>query len=353
LFKGLKVATLVVAGALALAACGSSSSSSSTPAASGSGSASASASATSDVKVGMAYDVGGPGDHSFNDSAKSGLDEAKQKYGLQTKELVAVNGETDAQRAARLTLLAQGGYNPIIAVGFAYEKALHAVAQKFPKVSFAIVDSTTFPDPNVANLNFAANEASYIVGVVAAQATKTKNVGYIGGVNVPLLISFQKGYDAGVTATDSAVKTQDKYLTQLPDFGGFNDPTKGAVVAGGMFSAGADVVYAAAGGSGSGVFKAAKAASGWAIGVDGDQYLSADPAVQSVILTSAMKNVNVAVMDVITAFVDGKPLTGVQQYNLKNGGVGYSKSNPAVEPYTAKADAAEQAIIAGTITVPN
>jgi len=301
----------------------------------------------------MAYDVGGRGDKSFNDSAAKGLDQAKTELCVDTKELSATQGETEGQKEARLTVLATAGYNPIIAVGFAYENALHAVAPKYPKLSFAIVDSQTFKDPNVANLIFAANEASYVVGVIAAQATKKKNVGFIGGVNTPLLVSFQKGYDAGVAATDPTVKVQDKYLTQLPDFGGFNAPEKGKATASGMYDAGADVVYAAAGGSGSGVFTAAKNASAWAIGVDSDQYLSADPAVQSVILTSALKNVNTAVYEVIKAFVAGSPLTGVQTYDLKNGGVGYSKSNPAVQPYEAKADAAEQAIINGTITVPS
>ena len=357
MLKGLKVAALLATGALALAACGSSSggSTSSSPAASGSSSsAAASPSCTpSDIKVGMAYDIGGRGDKSFNDSAAAGLDQAVKELCVTSKELSAVPNETDAQKAARLTLLAQGGFNPIVAVGFAYAPALKLVAPKFPKVNFSIVDDSSYTAANVANLTFAANQASYIVGVIAAQATKTKSVGYIGGVNVPLLVSFQKGFDAGVTATDSAVKITDKYLTQPPDFSGFNAPDKGKATAAGMYDAGADVVYAAAGGSGGGVFVAAKAASTWAIGVDSDQYLSADAAVQSVILTSALKNVNVAVYDVINASVKGSPLTGVQVYDLKNNGVGYSKSNPAVQPYEAKADAAAQAIIAGTVTVPN
>lgn len=352
MLKGLKVATLIAAGALALAACGSSSSGggSTSPSASGSPSASCT---PSDVKVGMAYDIGGRGDKSFNDSAAAGLDQAVKELCVTSKELSAVPNETDAQKAARLTLLAQAGYNPIIAVGFAYAPALKTVSAKFPKTNFAIVDSTDVTGANIANLTFAANQASYLVGVIAAQATKKNNVGYIGGVNVPLLQSFQAGYDAGVKATNSAVTVQDKYLTQPPDFSGFNAPDKGKATAAGMFDAGADVVYAAAGGSGGGVFVAAKAASAWAIGVDSDQYLSADAAVKDVILTSALKNVNVSVFDVIQASVKGSPLTGVQVYDLKNGGVGYSKSNPAVQPYEAKADEAAQAIIAGTVTVPD
>ena len=349
MLKGLKVATVLAAGALALAACGSSSSTTNTAAPSTSGSSAP----ASTIKVGMAYDIGGRGDKSFNDSAAKGLDQAKTELGVETKELSAVPNETDAQKAARLTLLAQAGYNPVIAVGFAYEKALTLVAPKFPKVSFAIIDSTAVKAPNVAGVEFAANEASYLVGVIAAQASKKKNVGYIGGVNVPLLISFQKGYDAGVKATAPDVTVQAKYLTQFPDFGGFNSPEKGKAVAAGMYDGGADVIYAAAGGSGSGVFTAALAAGALAIGVDSDQYLSADPAVQGIILTSALKNVNVAVFDVISAFAANKPLTGTQTYNLANKGVGYATSNPAVQPYQAKADEAAAAIIAGTIKVPS
>ena len=354
MLKGLKVATLVVAGALALAACGSSSGGGSSSSASTSDTSSASPSCTpSSVKVGMAYDIGGRGDKSFNDSAGAGLDQAVKELCVTSKELSAVPNETDAQKAARLTLLASAGYNPIIAVGFAYAPALKTVAPKFPKINLAIVDDSSYQATNVANLTFAANQASYLVGVIAAQATKKNNVGYIGGVNVPLLVSFQKGYDAGVKATNSSATIQDKYLTQPPDFSGFNAPDKGKATAAGMFDAGADVVYAAAGGSGAGVFVAAKAASAWAIGVDSDQYLSADAAVQSVILTSALKNVNVAVFDVISASVKGSPLSGVQVYDLKNNGVGYSKSNPAVQPFEAKADAAAQAIISGSVVVPN
>jgi basic membrane protein A len=341
----LKVAAAALAGALALAACGSSSSPSS-------GSSPTSSKTTSNVKVGMAYDVGGRGDKSFNDAAAAGLDKAEQEFGIQAKELSATATDTDAQRAARLTLLAQAGYNPVIAVGFAYAPAVKATVPKFPNTSFAIIDDSSFTAPNLANLVFAANQSSYLVGVLAAAASKTGKVGFIGGVNVPLLQAFQAGFDAGAKAQNASITVFDKYLTQPPDFTGFNDPGKGQTAAQGMFDQGADVVYAAAGGSGSGAFKAAKASGKWAIGVDSDQYLSADPAVQSVILSSALKRVDVATYDFIKSFIDGHVLTGVQTFDLKNGGVGYSKSNPAVKPYEATVDAAAAKIISGAITVP-
>ena len=293
------------------------------------------------------------GDKSFNDAAAAGLDKAVTDFGVTKQELSAVAGETDAQKEARLTLLAAGGYNPVIAVGFAYAGAVKTVAAKFPKTNFAIIDDSSNLQPNVANLVFAANEGSYLAGVLAATASKTGTVGFIGGVNVPLLQSFQAGFDAGAKATKPSIKIIDKYLTQPPDFGGFNAPDKGQTSAQGMYDQGADVIFAAAGGSGLGVFKAAKAASKLAIGVDSDQYLSASPDLQPVILSSALKRVDTAVYTFIKSAVDGAPLTGVQTFNLKNQGVGYSKSNSAVTPYEAAVDKAAADIIAGKITVPD
>ena len=219
-------------------------------------------------------------------------------FGVTKKELSAVPNETEAQREARLNLLAAGGYNPIIAVGFNYADAVKTVVGEVPEHPLRDHRRLQQPAPNVANLVFAANESSYLVGVLAASATKTNTVGFIGGVNVPLLQSFQVGFDAGAKAINPGIKVLDQYLTQPPDFTGFNAPDKGKTVAKGMYDQGADVVYAAAGGSGLGVFKAAKAAGKLAIGVDSDQYLTAGPDLQPVILTSALKRVDSAVYDV-------------------------------------------------------
>ena len=206
MLKGLKVATVMAAGALALAACGSSSSSSST-------SPSASAPA-SDVKVGLAYDIGGRGDQSFNDAAAAGLDKAKAELGVTVKELEATSGETDAQKEERLTTLAEAGYNPVIAVGFAYAVSLGKVAPQFPDTDFAIVDDASLSEKNknVTSLVFAENQGSFLVGAIAAQASKTGNIGFIGGVNVPLIQKFQAGYVAGAQAINKDIKVQVKYL---------------------------------------------------------------------------------------------------------------------------------------------
>ena len=345
-----KVLALAATAALALSACGSSSGGSSTSTTSGS--AGASSSAAKKLKVGMAYDVGGRGDQSFNDSAARGLDKAKSELGVETKELEASQGETDAQKEERLRLLAQGGYNPIVAVGFAYATALKKVAADFPDTSFAIVDDDSITAKNVTPLVFAENQGSFLVGVIAAQAAKSGNIGYIGGVNTPLLQKFEAGYTAGAKAVNPTIKVQVKYLTEPPDFSGFSDPAKGKTVAQGMFDAGADVVYAAAGGSGAGAFEAASASKKLAIGVDSDQYLTAPAAVKAVILTSMLKHVDVAVYDYIKADAGGTPLRGTQRFDLKADGVGYSTSNSIVQPYTAKADEYKQKIISGQIQVP-
>jgi len=305
----------------------------------------------------MAYDVGGRGDKSFNDLAAAGLDKAQKDLGVQVKELAATNGETEAAKESRLTLLADAGYNPIVAVGFAYSTAVGKVVAKYPNTHFAIIDDDAnctgaTAQPNVECLMFHEEQSSYLVGVAAAQATKTKNVGFIGGVNVPLIQKFQAGFDAGVKSIDPSIKIQVKYLTQPPDFGGFNDPAKGKTAALGMYAGGADVVYAAAGGSGGGLFDAAKQDSKLAIGVDSDQYQTAPAAEQQFILTSALKGVDKATFTFIQDDVTGKFKAGATRFGLAEDGVGYATSNSALDPFKAKIETAKAAIIAGTVTVP-
>jgi basic membrane protein A len=348
--------TAVVAGmTVLLAACGSSSTGSSTTTSAGAAGSSSSAGgggAAKSLKVGLAYDIGGRGDKSFNDLAAAGLQKAQTDLSIQTKELSAVAGENDQQKADRLTLLASSGYNPIVAVGFAYATALGKVAPKFPNVNFAIVDDNSIKAPNVEGLVFSENESSYLVGVAAALASKTKNVGFIGGVQTPLIQKFQAGYQAGVKAVDPAIKVQVAYITQAPDFTGFNDPAKGKVIAEGQYDNGADVVYHAAGGSGSGLFQAAKEKNKLAIGVDSDQYQSAPADEKALILTSALKGVDTAVFNFIEQDSKGQFKPGFTRFSLKDNGVGYATSNPKINAYKAKIDDYKAKIIAGTITVP-
>jgi basic membrane protein A len=340
----MKFVAVAATAALALAACGGTSSGGSTGA--------TSSAAKAKIKVGLAYDIGGRGDKSFNDSAAAGLDKAKSELGVEIKELSATQGETDADKEQRLRLLAQGGYNPVIAVGFLYGTSMKKVAAEFPKTQFGIIDSVVDGATNVTGLTFAEHEGSFLVGAAAALKSKTGNVGYIGGCLIPLLQKFEAGFTAGAKAVNPAIKVQVKYLSNPPDCKGFNDPAAGTETANGQYDGGADVIFAAAGGSGTGVFQAAKAKGKLAIGVDSDQYTSAAADLQPVIMTSMLKRVDVAVFDFTKSFVDGAPLTGVQAFNLKKDGVGYATSGGKVDDIKTKLDDYKQQIIDGKITVP-
>jgi basic membrane protein A len=305
------------------------------------------------LKVGLAYDVGGRGDKSFNDAAAAGLERVKKELNLKINELSARLDETDADKAQRLTLLADGGYNPIIAVGFAYGKALGTVAKAHPDIKFAIIDDASNTLPNVANLVFAEEQGSFLVGAAAALKSTTGKVGFVGGVDTPLLRKFQAGYAAGVKQVKPTATVLVKYLTQAPDFSGFNDPAKGKAAATGMYDGGADVVYAAAGGSGTGVFQAAQAAGKLAIGVDSDQYNTVKPeSLRDVIMTSMLKRVDTAVFDFVKDVADDKFAAGEKRFDLKSDGVGYSTSGGKVDDIKSKLEDLKQQIIDGKITVP-
>ena len=340
----MKVTAAMSVAALALAACGSTTED--TPGAGGT------TSAAKVVKVGMAYDVGGRGDQSFNDAAAKGLDKAKADLKADTKEATAVNGEPESAREERLLQLIDAGYTNVIAVGFAYAASVKKVGKANPDVKFALVDSVDAAGPNIENLTFAENEGSFLMGAAAALKSKTGKIGFIGGVNVDLIKKFEAGYVMGAKAANPAIKIQIKYLTQPPDFGGFNDPAKGKTAAEGMFQQGADVIFAAAGGSGGGVFTAATAAGKMVIGVDSDQALTAPAATKDVIITSMIKKVEVGVFDFIKSLTEDKFTAGIKVYDLKAGGVDYSLTGGKVDDIKAKLDDFKAQIIAGTIKVP-
>ena len=340
----MKVVAAVSVATLALAACGTSTDN--TPAPGGS------SSAAKALKIGMAYDVGGRGDQSFNDAAAKGLDKAKADLKADTKEATAVNGEPESAREERLQQLIDAGYVNVIAVGFAYAPAVKKVAAANPEVKFALIDSTDATGPNIENLTFAENEGSFLMGAAAALKSKTGNVGFIGGVNTTLIKKFEAGYVMGAKAANPAIKIQIKYLTQPPDFAGFNDPAKGKTAAEGMYQQGADVIFAAAGGSGGGVFTAATAAGKMVIGVDSDQALTAPAATKEVIITSMIKKVEVGTFDFIKGLTEGKFTAGTKVYDLKGGGIDFSTTGGKIDDIKAKLDAYKQQIIDGKIVVP-
>ncbi|MET9084579.1 BMP family protein [Streptomyces sp. NPDC090075] len=321
----------------------------------GSSSTSSSSSKGKDLGLALAYDVGGKGDQSFNDAATAGLDKADQEYGYKSTAVEPQDGESDADKVQRLETLAKQGYNPVIGVGYSYAPAVKEVAAKFPKVTFGIIDDNTIKADNVADLVFHEEQASYLAGVAAAKATKTNTVGFIGGVDVPLIHKFEAGFEQGVADTKKGVKVKSQYLTETAAEGGFSSPDKGKTAADGQIDAGADVVYAAAGLSGQGVIQSAAEHKVWAIGVDSDQYKQdALAKYKDYILTSAMKDVAGAVYNLAKSVHDGKPETGEIRASLATGGVSLADSNPTFKSNAdiqAALKKAEAGIKDGSITV--
>jgi basic membrane protein A and related proteins len=309
----------------------------------------------SGLKVGVAYDIGGRGDGSFNDAAAAGLEKAIADIGVvqqNTKELAAAANESEDAAATRLRQLVSEGYNPIIAVGFKYATSLKTVATESPQTKFAIVDDSSVELPNVTGLVFAEEQGSFLVGAAAAMKTQTCKIGFVGGVEQPLIQKFQAGYVQGAKAVAPDIQIDIKYLSPAGDFSGFNDAAKGQVVASGELDAGADVIYHAAGASGQGVFQAVKAAGKSAIGVDSDQYNVPTYAdVKDVIITSMLKRVDVAVFDYINAVAAGDTSTLPQTFDLKVDGVGYATSGGKVDDIKADLDEYKAAIVNGEIKV--
>ncbi|MFG2119198.1 BMP family protein [Streptomyces sp. NPDC048710] len=343
-----RVSRITIAGvataalAVTVSACGSSSTSSSSEGKS--------------KGIGLAYDIGGKGDQSFNDAAYAGFQKAQKDFGVGGRDVEPQENETDADKVQRLETLAKAGYNPVIGVGFVYAGAVKQVAAKFPKVTFGIIDDNTVQAKNVADMVFHEEQSSYLAGVAAAKATKKNHIGFIGGVDIPLIHKFEAGYEQGAKSVNPKIKIESQYLTQTPQEGGFASPDKGENAANGQIDSGADVIYAAAGLSGQGVIKSAAEHKVWAIGVDSDQYKQAALAkYKNYILTSALKNVEGAVYGLSKSVIkDNKPLSGDIRGDLKSGGVGIAQSNPAFANNAgiqAAIKKAEEGIKNGTITV--
>lgn len=323
--------------------------------------------------VGMSYDIGGRGDQSFNDLAAAALDNACDTEGITAQELEPASGGEN--REENLRLLADEGYGLLVPVGFAYQDIVYGIADDpttdadesktgvaadYPDQLFAIVDGGSNDIANVVGLTFAEHEGSFLVGAAAALKSETGIIGFIGGVNVPLIQKFQAGFEAGVAYINPDAEVKVQYLSEPPDFSGFGDPAKGKEAALGMYQQGADVVYHAAGGSGGGLFEAAKEVSDssgsqvWAIGVDSDQINLVSEDLQPYILTSMMKRVDVAVGQAITDYLAGEDIGGQTfVFDLSVGGVDYSTTGGNLDDIKDQLDSIKQDIINGTITVPD
>jgi basic membrane protein A and related proteins len=312
----------------------------------------------SDLTVGLTFDLLGRGDQSFNDSAAAGMDRAKADFGVTVNELTP----TDASaRGTDLQLQAENS-DLVIGVGFSFATDAATIAAENPDVLFAIVDDpmmnfdATPPAPiaeNAAGLVFSEEQGSYLVGVAAALKSTTGGVSGIG-----LIEKFEAGYIAGAKSINPDIEVVSSYITEFPDFAGFESPDRAKEIAAAMYSEGADIVYAAAGLSGSGMFQAAAEstqATGtkvWGIGVDSDQYNTVDPAVQEYVLTSMIKRVDNAVYNITADVVNGTFQPGEQRYDLAADGVGYATSGGFVDDIVDQLEEAKAAIIAGEVVVP-
>jgi basic membrane protein A and related proteins len=309
----------------------------------------ASASAyAADIKPAVIYDLGGKFDKSFNEGVFNGATKFSKETGVAFRDLEIQN---DAQREQVIRKFAKDGFSPIIMPGFAWETALKKVAPEYPKTNFGIIDDVV-DLPNVQSMIFRADEGSFLVGVIAAETSKTGKVGFVGGMDIPLISAFECGYAQGVKyASDSKDEVIANMTGTTP--AAWNDPVKGGELAKSQMDRGADIVYAAAGATGQGVLKAAADAGKFGIGVDSNQ----NGLFPGKVLTSALKRVDVATYDSFMAAKNGTWKGGVQTFNLKNDGVGYAvdDNNKAIlsDAAKAKAEAAKADIISGKIDVHN
>ena len=289
------------------------------------------------------YDLGGKFDKSFNEAAFNGAEKWKAETGGSYKELEM---QSEAQREQALRRLAETGANPVVMTGFAFGDVLNKVAPDFPDTKFAIIDMVV-DQPNVKSVVFTEEQGSYLVGMMAAMASKTGTVGFIGGMDIPLIRKFACGYAEGVKAANPDATIVANMTGTTP--AAWNDPVKGAELAKAQKSQGADVIYAAAGGTGIGVLQAAADEGILSIGVDSNQnYLHPGQ-----VLTSMMKRVDNAVYD---AFKEGPDMTtGINVMDLKAGGVDVALDDNNKDLVTpemkAAVDEAKAKIEAGEITV--
>jgi basic membrane protein A and related proteins len=289
------------------------------------------------------YDLGGKFDKSFNEAAFNGAERWKTESGGSYKELEM---QSEAQREQALRRLAESGANPVVMTGFAFGDVLNTVAPDFPDTKFAIIDMVV-DQPNVKSVVFTEEQGSYLVGMMAAMASKTGTVGFVGGMDIPLIRKFACGYAQGVMAVNPDAKVIANMTGNDPS--AWNNPVKGGEIAKAQKAAGADVIYAAAGGTGIGVLQAAADDGILSIGVDSNQnYLHPGQ-----VLTSMMKRVDNAVHDAFMEGADLKP--GVNVMDLKAGGVDYAldDNNKALvtADMQAKVDEAKAKIIAGELPV--
>ena len=299
------------------------------------------------LKVGLIYDVTGRGDLSFCDAAYAGAKKAKDEWGFKLTEVtpsLSTDNELTLRRLAKLK------YDLIIGVGFLFQEPMTRVASDFPDVKFALIDAVV-EQPNVASLTYRAHEGTFLAGVISALKTAEKQIGFIGGMKVPLVEAFEIGYRAGIKATNPDLELIADYVGVTPQ--AFNDPAKAKELALSQYNRGIDIILAAAGASGLGVLEAAKATQKSIIWVDSN----GNHLAPGLVLTSVIKGVEISVYQTIKSVQEGNFSGGLKDYGLKEGGVEYIIDDvnrdllsdeilEHVETFKAK-------IIAGDIVVPH
>ena len=344
---GLGVVSLA---ALTFAACSSRTSNSS----------SSSESSDSAVKAAIITDVGGVDDRSFNQSAWEGLTAWGEENGLkENTDYTYFQSASESDYVTNLDSAVSGGYNLVFGIGFALESAIAEVAPNNPDTKYVIVDSVVADQDNVVSVGFADHEASYLAGVAAAKSTKSNHIGFIGGMEGVIIDRFEAGFVAGAKSVNPDIKVTIDYA------GSFADAAKGQTLAAAQYAAGADVIFHASGGTGNGVFAAAKAENEtrneadkvWVIGVDRDQsaegdYTSKDGKDSNFVLASTLKQVGTSVKDIANKALAGEfPGGEILQFTLADGGVDLAETNLSDEASEAVATA-KKAILDGEVSIP-
>ena len=267
-----------------------------------------------EINPAVVFDMGGKFDKSFNEGVFNGVERFKKETGIEYREFEVTN---ETQREQALRRMAQRGANPVIGVGFAQAPALEKVAKEFPDTRFAIIDAVV-DLPNVRSIVFKEHEGSFLVGMIAAMKSGTGKVGFVGGMDIPLIRKFACGYEQGAKYVNSGTEVVQNMTGTTP--AAWNDPTRGSELAKSQFDRGVDVIYAAAGGTGVGVYQTAEDSGKFAIGVDSNQnYLH-----PGTMLTSMLKRVDVAAYKAFKDAHDGNWTSGVQVLGLAEDGVGWA-----------------------------
>ena len=314
------------------------------------------AAATGTVDVGIVFDVGGRGDKSFNDGAYLGADRATRDLGAHVRFVEPGEG---SDREAGLRLLAAEGMDLVMGIGFIFTDDLTGLAKEYPGVAFGGVDyaiatdaqgNVIQPPPNLAALKFREEEGSFLVGALAALVGNSKRIGFVGGMDIPLIHKFEAGYRAGVMHVCADCTVVAQYAGATPE--AFRNPGKGKELALSQYQSGVNIIFHASGSTGLGVFQAAREQGKFAIGVDADQWDEAPGRV----LTSMVKGVDAVTFDTIKRVREGTFRGGIFSYGLAEGGVGYiyDERNRSLIPDSARTqiEALKDEIIAGRIIVP-